>query len=202
MKTSPVARGFDARAERYDNPLTAFIGERELRQIRGCIPAGAEALDYGCGTGRTTLDLLKRGCKVTAFDFSTQMLAIAQIKAQRLGLEAEFTTEESALAGRAWPVVTCIGVLDYYPDPVPLLRTLKRYLQPGGRLVVTFPNLASLTGWTYWLSSRFTVPATPRTPGFACLAAGRAGLAVVEVRYAFPAIAPIGHTLVLRLEST
>ncbi len=71
---------FNARAKRYDNPLTAFIGERELRQIRPLVPVNSIVLDYGCGTGRTTLDLLKRGCIVTAYDISSEMLAIAQKK--------------------------------------------------------------------------------------------------------------------------
>ncbi len=202
MKTSHIAEGFDSRASRYDNPLTAFVGEHELRQVRRLVPQGAVVLDYGCGTGRTTLDLLQRGCCVTAFDISAEMQKIAQAKAGRLGLRAEFTCDPAELEGRTWPMVTCIGVLDYYPDPVPLLRTLKGYLAPCGRLVVTYPNLLSLTGWTYWLGSRFTVPATLRSPAFAREAAARAGLSVEEMLFAFPAIPPVGHTIVMALSVT
>lgn len=194
-----IGRHFDSRAAGYDNPLTAFIGERELRVIRGFIPAGAPVLDYGCGTGRAALDHLRRGCRVTAYDVSREMLAIAEAKARRMGLTAEFSADLGQLAGRHWPVVTCIGVLDYYSDPVPLLTALRGYLSRSSRLIVTFPNALSPLGWLYAAVSRFTFPAIPRTPHFVRRAAARARLHVISLGYAFPSIAPIGHTLAVAL---
>jgi len=200
-RVEAVARHFDDRASRYDNPLTAFIGERELRVIRPLVPAGAQVLDYGCGTGRSALDHLRRGCRVTAFDVSRNMLAFAQRRARDEGWSAdvEFTSDESVLAGRTWPVVTAIGVLDYYAEPVPLLNTLSRYMTPAGCLVVTYPNALSPLAWSYALGSRFTFPAIPRTPAFACCAAEAADLKVVHLAYAFPSVKLWGHTLVLKL---
>jgi 2-polyprenyl-3-methyl-5-hydroxy-6-metoxy-1,4-benzoquinol methylase len=195
-----VRNRFDSRAENYDNPLTAFIGERELRAIRKLVPPNSEVLDYGCGTGRTTLDHLRRGCRVSAYDISANMLAIAQSKAAQMGFQASFTTDPAQLKGRTWPVVTCIGVLDYYPDPLPLLETLRAYLGPSGLLVVTLPNALSPLAWMYLAGSRFTVPAVAHTPGFLRRAAARAGFRMTSLAYAFPAIAPLGHTLVAGLQ--
>ena len=199
MTTSHLGRRFDARAAHYDNPLTTFIGERELCCIRPLVPPGSAVLDYGCGTGRTTLDHLRRNCTVTAYDFSAKMLAVAETKARQAGFDAEFVTDVTRLLGRTWTIVTCIGVLDYYPDPVPLLQTLRQHLAPGGRLVVTYPNALSPLGWLYALVSRLTIPALPRTPGSAHQVAARAGLWVTSLRYAFPALPPLGLTLVLAL---
>jgi len=196
-----VRRGFDSRADNYDNPVTAFIGERELRAIRKLVPPGSTVLDYGCGTGRTTLDLLRRGCTVTAFDISPNMLALAEAKSMEMGFEAEFTTDASKLTGRTWPVITCIGVLDYYRDPLPLLKTLREHLQPAGWLVVTFPNALSPLAWLYVLGSRFTVQSVARTPNSARRSAAEAGFQVTALSYAFPAIAPLGHTMVVGLQS-
>jgi 2-polyprenyl-3-methyl-5-hydroxy-6-metoxy-1,4-benzoquinol methylase len=192
---------FDARAARYDQPLTAWIGEHELRAIRPLVPAGSAVLDYGCGTGRTTLDLLRRGCAVTAFDVSRRMLERAEAKAQRNGLTAEFACRAEQLAGGRWPFVTCIGVLDYYADPVPLLGLLRRHLLPGGRLVVTLPNRLSPLGQAYALLARLRFPVIPRSPRFARWAAAQAGLEVASLAYAFPAVEPVGMTLVLCLSS-
>jgi 2-polyprenyl-3-methyl-5-hydroxy-6-metoxy-1,4-benzoquinol methylase len=194
-----IRHRFDSRAANYDNPLTAFIGERELRPIRKLVTPHAEVLDYGCGTGRTTLDHLRRGCKVTAFDISPKMLAIAKAKAAKMGFEAGFITDPGALRGRTWPIVTCIGVLDYYPDPVPLLKTLWTYLDPSGLLVVTFPNALSPLAWIYIAGSRFTVPAVARTPGFVRRSVAQAGFQILSFSYAFPSIPPLGHTLVVGL---
>jgi 2-polyprenyl-3-methyl-5-hydroxy-6-metoxy-1,4-benzoquinol methylase len=195
-----IRHRFDSRAAHYDNPITAFVGERELRAIRKLVPPHMEVLDYGCGTGRTTLDHLRRGCKVTAYDISPKMLAIAETKAAEMGFEAGFTTDPGRLEGRTWPIVTCIGVMDYYPDPVPLFKTLRAYLEPAGRLVVTFPNALSPSAWMYVAGSRFTVPAMARTPGFVSRSAARAGFRVTSFYYAFPAIPPLGHTLVAGLQ--
>lgn len=199
MTLSQIAKKFDARAEEYDNLYSAFIAERELQQIRKLIPAPTRVLDYGCGTGRTTLDLLKRGCQVTAYDISTQMMAQAQAKTQKLELKAEFISDPSQLGKRTWPVVTCIGVLDYYPDPTPILSSLRQYIEPSGRLIVTYPNIISPFGWLYKLGSQFTVPAYPRSPKSASWVANEAGFSVASFCYAFPSIAVLGHTLVLSL---
>jgi SAM-dependent methyltransferase len=133
-----------------------------------------------------------------------QIDAQAQIKAQAAEFAApaqiELTADPGQLAGRTWPVVTLIGVLDYYPDPQPLLQTVRQYLAPGGRLVITYPNATSPFGWLYALGSRFTVPATPRSIGFARRAARQAGFDVTGVRYAFPSVPLVGYTLVLALE--
>jgi 2-polyprenyl-3-methyl-5-hydroxy-6-metoxy-1,4-benzoquinol methylase len=192
-----VGNRFDNRAEQYDNPLTAFIGERELRAIRALVPPHSEVLDYGCGTGRTTLDLLARGCSVTAYDISSEMLVRAKVKALKKGFSAEFTADESLLFKRQWPVVTCIGVQDYYIYPVPLLKTLCGYLEPGGILVVTYPNGLSPLGWIYALTSHFTVPSHLKSPRSVRDAAAQVGLKIFSLKFAFPALAPIGHTLVV-----
>jgi 2-polyprenyl-3-methyl-5-hydroxy-6-metoxy-1,4-benzoquinol methylase len=199
ISVNQVRCQFDSRAANYDNPLTAFIGEHELRAIRKLVPPHTEVLDYGCGTGRTTLDHLRRGCKVTAYDISPKMLALAEAKAKKMGFEAGFTTEPGLLEGQAWPIVTCIGVLDYYPDPVPLLKTIRHYLQPFGMLVITFPNALSPLSWVYIAGSRFTVPAVARTPGFVRRSVARAGFRISFLYYAFPSIPLLGYTLVAGL---
>jgi len=206
MNVHFLAQRFDRRAARYDNPLTALIGERELRQIRPFVPNGAAVLDYGCGAGRVTLDLLRGGCRVTAYDVSHNMLALAREKVARSPFipppSVEFVEEDAQLDGRLWPCITCIGVLDYYPDPRPLLRSLRPLLTSSGRLIVTFPNALSPLAWLYALGSRLTVPATPRPPGFARRVAQESGFSVLAERYAFPALPVLGHTLILVLQKS
>ena len=200
VQPDDVRRHFDRLAPHYDNPVTAFIGECELRLIRKLVPPGSTVLDYGCGTGRTTLDLLRRGCQVTAYDLSVEMQALAYARAQGEGFSAEFITDPALLAGRQWPLVACVGVLDYYADPLPVLCLLAGYLAPGGRLVVTYPNALSPLGWLYALGSRLRFPVQPHTVCFARRVAAQAGLQVSFIGYAFPAWRIMGHTLVIVME--
>ena len=195
-RVNRVAEKFDGHAKHYDNPATAWLGERELRAVRKLAPANCSVLDYGCGSGRTTLDLLRRGCRVTAFDVSTEMMNLARDRSQCEGYTAEFITDPEQLAGRTWPVVTCIGVLDYYYNPVPLLLHLRQYLEPGGRLIITFPNLLNPMAWAYYLSSHLTIQATPRIPASARKACQRAGLEIEKYLFTLPALEPIGYTMV------
>lgn len=194
-----IAERFNQRAGNYDNRWTAWLGELELRGVRQLVPASSRVLDYGCGTGRTTLDLLKRGCQVTGYDISPEMLRLAQAKAARLGEAVEFTCDPSCLDGRTWPVVTCIGVTEYYPDPAALLASLRNHLEPEGSLVVSFPNTLNPLSWLYFLGSRFTVPARPYNPGQARQACLQAGYRIERMIYTVPAISPIGYTLVVSL---
>lgn len=194
-----IGVSFENRATHYDNPLTTYIGERELRVIRPLVPPGSSVLDYGCGTGRSALDHARRGCHVTAYDLSPNMLSLAKNKAKQMGINIEFTSTLPQLLDRKWPVVTCIGVLDYYPDPKPLLRELDRYLENTGRLIVTWPNALSPFGWLYFVVSRFTTPSTPRTPMFVRRMAKNVGLQISSLLYAFPNQVPFGHTLVVEM---
>lgn len=194
-----IGNSFQRRAAHYDNPVTAYVGERELRVIRPLVPPGSSVLDYGCGTGRSALDHALRGCRVTAYDLSPNMLSVAEDKAKRIGVSLEFTSTVQPLIDRKWPVVTCIGVLDYYPDPRPLLRELNHYLAENGRLIVTWPNALSPFGWLYFVFSRFTIPCTPRTPMFIHRVVKDVGLRVSSMLYAFPSWAPFGHTVVAEM---
>jgi len=194
-----VGSRFEKRAAGYDNMLTAYIGEREMRAIRKLIPPGSSILDFGCGTGRSALDHAHRGCQVTAYDLSQNMLSIAESKAKHDGLNVEFVTDKKLLANRKWNLVTCIGVFDYYPDPRPLLSELDQYLEIDGRLILTWPNALSPLGWFYFVVSRLTVPSTPRTPAFVRKVARDVGLQVSSLLYAFPGWSSLGFTLVVEM---
>lgn len=107
------------------------------------IPPGTRVLDYGCGVGRWTHLLAKRGCHVTAVDFSATMLADAQRRMAQAGLaeqcrfiQSDVTTLE--LTDR-FDVILGVTVLQHVLDDDVLARTiarLGRHLRPGGRLIM------------------------------------------------------------------
>ncbi|GIK58782.1 MAG: hypothetical protein BroJett015_44450 [Chloroflexota bacterium] len=195
---------FEAHAARYGrNPFTNWIGRHELAAIRALTPPAPQpghtsALDFGCGPGRVTAVLREKGYRVTGYDISPAMIALAQ---QQYGNDpfVTFTTDRQAIAGQ-WPVVVSLGVLDYYPQAGTLWQEWAALLAADGRLVVTAPNAASPLAWAYALASRFSCPAHPAALSRLEGEAMAAGLAVTAVRPAFPAHQQLGHTLVLQLQ--
>ena len=80
-RLAEVRSRYDRWAEVYDddgNPLPV-LEQAPVRRALGPV-AGLEALDLGCGTGRHALWLASQGAKVTAVDFSAEMLARARAK--------------------------------------------------------------------------------------------------------------------------
>lgn len=196
-----LVQRFDLLASHYDTLFTRWAGESELQQIRSLVPGDSTVLDYGCGTGRTTIDLLQRRCIVTAYDFSKAMLDLARAKAQNLGLPAEFIEDASTLSGRNWPLITCIGVADYYPDPVSVLEMLRKYLSSGGRIVITCPNGLGLLGWIYGLGSRLSISVYPQTLVKMQRAAENTNFILDTYRFAFPTSKYLAQTIVFSLKA-
>lgn len=54
------------------------------------LPKGSKILDVGCGAGRHSIALAKRGCQVTGLDYSHRMIELASEKAKRDGVMVEF----------------------------------------------------------------------------------------------------------------
>jgi SAM-dependent methyltransferase len=160
-------------------------------------PGLTPALDFGCGTGRATHLLLGSGYRATGYDLSPGMLALAQANLGQSD-KVSFTLNRSDLPS-GWPLIISLGVLDYYPDSLPLWQEWRRLLAPDGRLVVTAPNAASPQAWLYALVSRLTCPAYPASLSQLTQASRQAGLVLIEKQAAFPNHPRLGHTLVLSL---
>ncbi len=68
---------FDAHAEIYDENVFTKNTVNEvdfLLEELGLAPGGS-VLDVGCGTGRHSIELAKRGYSVTGLDISSEMLS-------------------------------------------------------------------------------------------------------------------------------
>ena len=99
--------------------------EKELSLL-----SGLSIIDIGCGTGRHSIELAKRGYDVTGLDISDKMLDEAREKAENLGLKIDFIHRDATNFNldKIFDLAICLcegafGLLGL--DEEPFLRDLK-----------------------------------------------------------------------------
>ena len=118
----------------------AYVAGVRMRRIEQLQPAGS-MLDVGCGTGEVLAVAAQRGWTVTGVEPVVESASYAM---KRRGLDVRPTTlEESGLPERSFDVVSAFHVLEHMVEGVAFLRTLARWVRPGGYLVVEVPNWRS-----------------------------------------------------------
>jgi 2-polyprenyl-3-methyl-5-hydroxy-6-metoxy-1,4-benzoquinol methylase len=107
------------------------------------IPRGtAEVLDVGCGRGLTGALLQQRlGCRVTGVELNP---AVAREAAEHLHRVLVGDVESLAIDQR-FDAILAIEVLEHLVDPKTFLVKLKSLLRPGGRIVMSVPNVGHYT---------------------------------------------------------
>ena len=112
-------------------------------------PPGATFLDAGCGSCAHSVRLARRGLNVRAVDFSESALAMAQDYVNSKQLQDRITLGRESLLELSFPdesfdYVLCWGVLMHIPEVGRAISELSRIIKPGGSLVVSEGNKASL----------------------------------------------------------
>jgi ubiquinone/menaquinone biosynthesis C-methylase UbiE len=115
------------------------------------VKPGDTILDIGCGTGRHSIELASRGCRVTGIDQSPDMLSVARSIAREKGLAIEFFQGDASekILPRTFDHAICIcegafSLLEVSADPVRyhrgILSNIHRMLRSGGRFLLTALN--------------------------------------------------------------
>lgn len=132
---------FTRQAEGFAKSPTARsedIVERIVRQAR---PAPADAaLDVACGPGLLVCALAKQVRHATGIDLTPAMLEQARRVQQEQGL-TNVTWDQGDVtampyADATFDVVTCRFAFHHFPDPLAVLREMRRVCRAGGRVVV------------------------------------------------------------------
>ncbi len=164
----PVARSYSRAA--YAS-LLADLGRRGLEL------AGARVLDFGCGTGLRTEQLVDEVVSVHAVDLSPRMLAVLDSKIEGRGWANVHSSLTVPTGGEVWDLIVCSSVCSFLDDYPAVARELASRLDAGGLFVQwdweAVPGDAEQHGLT-------------RDDVRSALAG--AGLADVEVRTAFSVV--------------
>jgi SAM-dependent methyltransferase len=100
------------------------------------LPAGAEILDAGCGSGRTMQELVAYGT-VSGVELSDVAAEVA--RARGVGEVVIGRLEELPWPPEQFDLITCLDVLEHTPDDRVTLAELRRVSRPDGRLLLTVP---------------------------------------------------------------
>ena len=144
---------FDVHAPIYDeNEFTKnTIREVDFLLEELELAPGASILDVGCGTGRHSIELARRGYTLTGIDLSAQMLAQAAAAAKASGVQVEWVHADATRFSfpNQFDAAICLcegafGLLGSEDGPIAhpsaILRNVCKSLKPRAKAVFTVLN--------------------------------------------------------------
>jgi SAM-dependent methyltransferase len=140
---------FDSVADAYDGPLgnnslVQALRARTLAEVRRRVSPGATLLDLGCGTGLDAAALAQQGYRVTAIDWSPEMVRRTQDRATGAGLEGMLAVHEVGIHELDRLAIddfdgaySDLGSLNCVPDLAVAARAIGGRLRPRGTLIAS-----------------------------------------------------------------
>jgi len=126
----------------------AFVYRALLRAVRRHLPAPADVVEVGCGAGFMSALLagLRNRPRVIGGDRSAAALRLARAaRASRPNLAlCRIDARDLPYRDRSVDLVVCLDVVEHLEAPEPLFAEARRVLRPGGVLLFSTPNPASL----------------------------------------------------------
>ena len=131
----------------FDNPLRRLFHD-PAAMFGPYAPAGAHAVDVGCGLGYFTIGLARLvgpSGRVTAIDVQQKMLDITLKRSRRAGVDGAvdplLARGEALHLDRSADFVLAFWMLHEATDERALVRAVRRALSPGGVFFVAEPKI-------------------------------------------------------------
>ena len=147
--SQPLIYGGEFRPDERNNPRTI---------IAGWVPSGARVLEVGPGNGVVGAWLAAhKGCTVVGVEYVPEA---AQAAAARFAHMITCSIEDPAVQAQVrelapYDADIFADVLEHLVDPWGVLATLRPLLSPGGRVLLSVPNIAHWTARLNLLRGRF-----------------------------------------------
>lgn len=101
------------------------------------LPASAEVLDIGSGSGAMGESLKERGI--------TELYAVeidAQAREHVKNIYKDTAADVSAFSGQTFDLILLLDVLEHMTDPFEYFTRMVSMLRPGGKILISLPNVA------------------------------------------------------------
>ena len=153
INPQPIAREVQSRYgadylryERANEEAFFELGRLAMEDARiGAIEAASRAagnrraLEVGCATGALLAWLRERGWEVEGVEISAEEAAYAREK-RGLTISTQ-TLEETRFPDAHFFLINASHLIEHLNDPASFVREARRILAPGGRFLVTTPNI-------------------------------------------------------------
>jgi 2-polyprenyl-3-methyl-5-hydroxy-6-metoxy-1,4-benzoquinol methylase len=151
------------------------ISENRLNRCLGDLQdnlQGKLVLEAGCGAGRFTEILLKKGARLVSADLSSAVEVNIEnfpVSGNHIVIQADIN--DMPYSDETFDVVVCLGVIQHTPSPEQTIESLYKLVKKGGSLVIdhynftrsSFFRLASVYRWFLRKkSSAYTIPYTKK----------------------------------------
>lgn len=129
------------KTDQYTGKLESKLrrAKRRIRILRRHTK-GRRFLDVGCNAGFATEAARQLGFEALGVDIDAASIEIAR----RLFPQARFQVADVAAiaeGGRKFDAIYCSEVVEHLPRPLALLKALRQCLGPGGRALLTTPDV-------------------------------------------------------------
>jgi 2-polyprenyl-3-methyl-5-hydroxy-6-metoxy-1,4-benzoquinol methylase len=140
---------FQDYTEKYDNEsfTSGTTGEVDFIENEAGFDKNQKILDIGCGTGRHSIELARRGYNVTGIDLSESMINKARSNAEKKNLEIDFQIKDarnfSFNESFDLAIMICEGAFPLMETDemnYSILKNAFSSLKPGGKLIFTTLN--------------------------------------------------------------
>lgn len=129
----------------YKNASVEVSTSSHLRRLaRKFVSPGQQVLDVACGTGDWLLAAAERGAQTSGIDLSSKAIDICR---QNMP-EGEFHSgpaETLPFEDNRFDLITCLGSLEHFLDPVAAVQEMVRVSKDGARIIILVPNADFLT---------------------------------------------------------
>ena len=101
-------------------------------------------LDAGCGGGLLCEAMAKEPANVTGIDINNELIQVAKEHAVANNLDIKYhvsTIEEfESSSSKKYDVITCMEMLEHVPNPISIIESFSKLLNPGGHLIISTIN--------------------------------------------------------------
>jgi 2-polyprenyl-3-methyl-5-hydroxy-6-metoxy-1,4-benzoquinol methylase len=122
-----------------------YVVEEQNRALVAALGRPREVLDVGCGIGLNGVAAKETGARVTGIEIVPESIERAKRVLDDV-LAIDITSDEAVergLRGRKFDLFLFADVLEHVVDPRAVLARLLPYLEDGGRVIVSLPNVAA-----------------------------------------------------------